>query len=71
LPPDGRWRVAGDRGGNDAAFGVGVGTRRPWWCLDDVDAGGAEYRVEDGGELRVAVAKEVPQIVGSLVEVHE
>ena len=42
-------------GGADLAFGVRVGARRAWRRSDDVDAGGGEHRVEDGGELRVAV----------------
>jgi hypothetical protein len=35
---------------------VGVGLRRPEWCLDHLDAVGAEDLVEAGDELRVAFA---------------
>src|SRR5213595_658465 len=57
--------------GADPAFGVGVRLRRLWRRLDDVDAGGGEHRIEDGGELRVAVAQQEPEPGGATVEVHE
>jgi hypothetical protein len=53
----------------DPPFGVGVHL----WCLrcgeHDVDADRGEYRVEGGGELRVAVADYVCESVSALFKV--
>jgi hypothetical protein len=58
-------------GGADPAFGEGVGARGLRRCLDDLDARGGEYGVEDGGELGVPVAQREPRLVCSLVEVDQ
>ena len=53
------------------AFGVRVGARRLWRCPGDLDAGGAEHRVEHGGELGIAVAQQEPEPVDAIVKVHQ
>ena len=39
--------------------------------MNHFHSGSGEYCVEPGGELRVAIAEQEPQLVGSLVEFHE
>src|SRR4051812_22478421 len=53
------------------AFGMRVRARRLWWCLDDGNADGAEHRVEDVGELGIAVAQQEPEPVDAMVEIHQ
>ena len=57
--------------GADPAFGVRVGAWRVRRCLDHFDAGPGEHGIEGGAELRVPVAQQEPEAVGSLVEVHQ
>jgi hypothetical protein len=40
----------------DPSLGERIGDRGPDWCLEDVDALGAEDLVERGGELAASVA---------------
>ncbi len=58
--------LAADR--PDPAPGVGVGSRRLWWAAQRTDACVGEHRVEAGGEPRVAVAGQEPQLLGMLGE---
>lgn len=54
--------------GRDPALGVRVRLGRG---ADDLDAGGGEYGVERGAELRVPITDQVSQPVGLVVEVQE
>jgi hypothetical protein len=48
-----------------------IRARRLRGRADHLDAGGGEDGIEPGGELRIPIAEQKPQRVGSLVEFHQ
>ena len=55
----------------DEAFGDRIGPRCSNWGADDADVGAGEDGVEGGGELRIAVADQEPELLGAVAEVDQ
>ena len=55
----------------DEALGDRVCARCSDGCADDADVGAGEDGVEGGGELRIAVADQEPELLGAVAEVDQ